>query len=208
MAHKLSGAIEQIRKRVTEDAVGLLIVDSLAPASGGTINEAEPALELYASLRTLPHVTTLIIAHNSKDLEKKKSVYGSVFFTNLARSVWEIKKSQEPGDTEMILSLTHRKANRKLELPIGLSFAFNEEENIITVSKTDLATTSLSGQLPVSFQIKDLLRSGPETVNNIAEILSVTTSTVRGTLNRMKQKGSVTPLKDNKWGLQAQERYQ
>lgn len=203
MAQKLSSSVDQIRKKVIEDSIGLLIIDSLAPASGGTINEAEPALELYAALRTLPNVTCLLIAHNSKDIEKKKSVYGSVFFTNLARSVWEVRKSQEAGDSEMVLSLTHRKANRKLELPIGLCFSFDEERNIITVTKTDLAATSLSGQLPISFQVRDALRRGSETVNDLAESMSVTTGVIRVTLNRLLKSGGVTKLGDGRWGLQA-----
>jgi len=203
MAHKLSGAIEQIKKRVVEDSIGLLVVDSLAPASGGNIAEAEPAIELYTALRTLPSVTTLIIAHNSKDLEKRKSVYGSVFFTNLARSVWEVKKSQEEGSTEMLISMSHRKANRKLELPIGLSFQFNEEENIISISKTNLAGTSLSNQLPNSVRIFELLREGPRAAQSMAEILDITVAVATTTLNRLKDKGNITHLPDKTWGLQA-----
>jgi len=203
-SQKVSVNIEQLRKRVVEDSIGLLVIDSLAPASGGYSNDpSEPATELYRALRTLPDVTTLIIAHNSKDQDRKKSVYGSIFFSNLARSVWEVKKSQEVGDDIMEVSLTHRKANRRLELPIGLSYSFDEAINTTTVKTIDLATTSLSDQLPLSFQIKDLLRSGSQTVADIAEILSVTTSTARGTLNRMLKKEIVVRLKDGEWGLQA-----
>ena len=204
MSQKVSSLIEQLRKKVLELGIRLLVIDSLAPASGGNINEAEPAIELYSSLRTLPDVTTLIIAHTSKDMEsKKKSVYGSVFFTNLARSVWEVRKSQEPGDTEMILSLTHRKANRKLELPIGLQYSFDDETNTINVSKVDLATTSLSNQLPLSFQIRGLLRSGPISTQDIAESLSATPNHVRAILSRLNKAGTATKNEGGLWCLQA-----
>lgn len=205
MTRKLSDMVEQLRKRILEDSIGLLIIDSLAPAAGISSNDpSEAAVELFRAIRSLPPITTLIIAHQSKDTDgKRKRVYGSVFYENLARSVWEVRKSQEVGDSEMVLSLSHTKFNRKQELPIGLKYSFDDEHNIITVKQTDLAITPLSGQLPVSFQIKDLLRSGPETVNDMAETLSVTTGVVRVTLNRMLKNESVTRLEDGRWGLQA-----
>lgn len=205
MAHKVSSAIEQIKKMVVENSIGFLIVDSLAPAAGLSNNDpSEAAIELFRAIRSLPPITSLIIAHTSKDTEgKRKRVYGSVFYENLARSVWEVKKSQDVGDDDMVLAMTHTKYNRKQELPIGLTYFFNEEQNIITVSKTDLSSTSLSGQLPNSMRILDLLRDGPDTSQNIAEILNITLPVAITTLNRLEKRGNITHLPDKRWGLRA-----
>jgi hypothetical protein len=41
--------------------------------------------------------------------EKKKSFYGNVYYTAEARSIWEIRKSQETGSKEMDVALFNRK---------------------------------------------------------------------------------------------------
>jgi len=206
MSTRLVSSIEQIKKRVLELNIKLLVIDSLAPAAGISNNDpSEAAVELFRAIRTLPSVTTLIIAHTSKDTEsKRKRVYGSVFYENLARSIWEVKKSQEPDDNQMIVSLKQTKANRRTELPIGLQYTFDDDTNTIDVSKIDLATTSLANQLPLSFQIRDLLRDGPIGTIEIAEILSATQNTVRAIMSRLKKQGTATKNKDGLWCLQAQ----
>lgn len=204
MVEPVADGIIRLKKQVLEEKISFLIVDSLAPASGGNINEAEPAVRLYTALRSIPDITTLIIAHNSKDaLTSKKSVYGSVFFTNLARSVWECRKSQEPGDTEMLLSLKHTKSNRRLHQPLGFKFNFNDETNTTTIVRGELRDTDLSGTLPLSFQIKDLLRSGLLTVKQMAELLEKNEGSIKTTVNRMKAKGQVVKVGDS-WGLSTQ----
>lgn len=199
MAQPVADSIEQLRKRVSKDKVSFLIVDSLAPASGGNINEAEPAIKLYSALRTLPDVTTLIIAHNSKDmLTSKKSVYGSVFFTNLSRSVWECKKSQEQGDPEMLISLTHRKSNRKLHSALGFRFTFDDAINTIKVEKADLLDTELAKVLPLRIRIADLLKHRKLEVKELAEELGEKEASVRARLHDNKK---IFKHFDDGWGL-------
>jgi len=203
MAQPVADDIEQLRKKVSNEQVSFLIIDSLAPASGGNINEAEPAVKLYSVLRTLPDVTTLIIAHNSKDtLTNKKSVYGSVFFTNLARSVWEIKKTQEQGDPEMLISLTHRKSNRKLHSALGFRFTFDDATNTIRVEKADLLDTELAKALPLKIRIADLLKHGKLEVKELAEELGEKEASVRARLHDNKK---MFEHFDDGWGLLVNE---
>jgi len=199
MTAPLVDAIEQLRQIIAEEGIGLLIIDSLGPAARGNLNDPEPAIKYHAALRQLG-ITSLTLAHNSKDpFTKRRTIFGSVFFTNLARSVWECKAEQEPGEDEAIISLKHHKANlSRLQPALGYKFTFTD--NSISIAKTDLRDTGLSGELPLSVRIKDLLRRGAMTVKGIAEGLDANEGSVKTTLNRLAKKGITTKTGD-RWGL-------
>jgi len=200
MTASIADSIEGLKKIITEKKIGLIIVDSLGPAARGNLNDAEPAIQYHAALRQL-NVTSLTLAHTSKDLlTKRRTIFGSVFFTNLARSVWECKSEQETGEDEAIISLKHTKANlSKLHTPLGFHFTFTN--NAITIVKSDLRETGLSGELPLAWQIKNLLRSGSLTKSEIAETLDKGEDVIRITLKRMEKRGDVVMLLDKSWGL-------
>lgn len=201
MTAPLADSVDQLRRIKDDRDISLLIVDSLGPAARGNLNDPEPAIRYHAALRQLG-VTSLTLAHTSKDqLTKKRTIFGSVFFTNLTRSVWECKAEQETGEDEAIISLKHTKANlSRLHPPLGYKFTFTDKS--ITVVKTDLGDTGLSGELPLSWRIKNLLvRTGPLTVNGIAEQLDSKEDTIGRTLRRMRSKNQVVTLEDNTWGL-------
>ena len=202
MTATISDSAEQLRNIISDKKTKLVIVDSLGPAARGNLNDPEPAIKYHAALRQLG-ITSLTLAHTAKDsLTKKRSIFGSVFFTNLARSVWECKAEQETGEDEAIISLKHNKANlSKLHSPLGYHFAFTE--NSIKITKTDLALTSLSGELPLSWQIKNVLKRGPFSVKEIAEELEKEEDTIGRSLRRMKTKKQVVKLENNSWGLSA-----
>jgi hypothetical protein len=200
MTLPLADDVPQIQSLIDENKIGLLIIDSLGPAARGNLNDTEPAIRYHAALRQLK-ITSLSLAHNAKDpMTKRRTIFGSIFFTNLARSVWECRNEQEMGEDEMIISLTHRKANlSKLHLPLG--FKFNFGNNTIKVSQADLKDTGLSGELPLPWQIKNLLRQGAMSNKEIAASLDRGEETVRKTLKRMEKKEQVILLPDKLWGL-------
>jgi hypothetical protein len=200
MTAPLADSVEQLKHIIGDNDINLLIVDSLGSAARGNLNDPEPAIRYHAALRQLG-VTSLALAHTSKDqLTKKRTIFGSVFFTNLARSVWECKAEQETGEDEAVISLKHTKANlSRLHPPLGYRFSFTD--NTIAVAKTDLRDTGLSGELPLSWQIKNLLRQGPLTVKEIAEVLESGADTIGRTLRRMRAKNQVLKLEGDTWGL-------
>ena len=209
MIGTLADSVEEMRQIITNKDIKLLIVDSLGPAARGNLNDPEPAIKYHAALRQLG-TTSLTLAHTSKDqLTKKRTIFGSVFFTNLARSVWECKAEQEIGEDEAIISLKHTKANlSRLHPPLGYKFTFTN--NTINITKAELRNTGLSGELPLPWQIKNLLRVEPLTHREIAEALTKDLDTIKTTLTRMaKSKGGKPPevvkLPDHRWGLQAYE---
>jgi len=201
MTGALSDSVDQLRRIKDDKDIKLLIVDSLGPAARGNLNDPEPAIKYHTALRQLG-VTSLTLAHTSKDqLTKKRTIFGSVFFTNLARSVWECKAEQETGEDEAIISLKHTKANlSRLHPPLGFRFTFTDKT--ITIVKADLRDTGLSGELPLSLRIKDLLRGGAMTVKAIAEVLESNEASTRTIINRMAKKEILVKVGES-WGLQA-----
>jgi len=204
MTASLSESVEQLRKVIYEKQIGFTIVDSLGPAARGNLNDPEPAIKYHAALRELG-VTSLTLAHTAKDsFITKRTIFGSVFFTNLARSVWFCKAEQEAGEDEAIISLKHTKANlSRLHPPLG--YKFNFSNNSITIAKTDLRDTTLSGELPLPWQIKNLLREGSFTMREIAEVLGKPEDTIKTTLSRMAGKQELVKLPEHYWGLKAHE---
>jgi len=200
MTNTLADSMDSLQQIKKDKDIKLLIVDSLGPAARGNLNDPEPAIKYHEALRKLG-ITSLTLAHNSKDqLTKKRSIFGSIFFTNLARSVWECRSEQETGEDEAIISLKHTKANlSQLHSPLGYKFTFTNDS--ITIAKTDLKDTGLSGELPLSWQIKNLLRTGSFGINEIAEQLNSKADTIGRTLRRMRSKEQVRKLEDDTWGL-------
>lgn len=200
MTGTLSDSIEQLQRIIHDKNISLIIVDSLGPAARGNLNDPEPAIKYHATLRQLG-ITSLTLAHCSKDqFSKKRTIFGSVFFTNLARSVWSCKAEQETGEVEAVISLKHTKANlSRLHPPLGFRFTFTD--NTINIAKSDLRDTGLSGELPLSLRIKDLLQGGAMTVRGIAEQLNSGEDTTGRTLRRMRAKNQVVKLEDDTWGL-------
>jgi hypothetical protein len=119
--------LHHVQSKINEVSADVVIIDSLAVATGGNLNDSEPALNFYNALRQLP-VTPIIIAHTAKDKENKhRTVYGNAFYENLARSIWEVSKFQQLGSSELTLSLYQRKSPpfSGNQMPKGLKFKFD-----------------------------------------------------------------------------------
>ncbi len=200
LASPLADNIELLQDRIAQYKIGFLIIDSLGLAAGGNLNEAEPAIRYHTALRKLG-LPSLTVAHTSKDFAlKRRTVFGSVYFTNLARSVWEVKADPEPDVNELAISLRQTDANYSAKHEaIGLRFSFKNDA--IKITRADLKDTGLSGELPLSIQIKALLRHDPLTVKDIAEALEKSEGTIKVTLIRMAKKGSIVKLPEHQWGL-------
>ena len=201
MTVPLADAVATVRDEMVSNRIEMVIVDSLGPAAGGNLNDPEPAIRYHEALRLLGG-TSLTLAHNSKDPNTdSKSVFGSVFFSNLARSIWQCKAEKEPLENRATVSLKQIKASlSQLHATMGLCYDFDEDTNRITVTKTDLSDTSLAGDLPLSIRIRNLLRTGPMANKDIADALGARQESVKTTLNRLKSKGITVKIGDT-WGL-------
>jgi hypothetical protein len=201
----LADIIDQLEKAKYELGIGLLIVDSLAQAAGGNINEAETAIRFHSALRRLG-ISSLILAQTSKDpLNRNRSVYGSTHFEYYASSVWEAKKTQEEGSPELITSLSHRRYNlSEKHSPLGFKFTFikepsQKEPHAIRASRTDLITTELATELDIKDRAYNLLlRHGRMESSDIAEAIGESKASVETKLYQYKEKLFVKIGKE--WG--------
>jgi hypothetical protein len=104
-----------IRTEISRYQVGLVVLDSLTPGSGAEPDGVAAAVRTLTALRSFGGVTRLALAHVSKASAEQRTgatkPFGSVFVWNLARSVWEIRGSQDEDGDELRMGLFHRKAN-------------------------------------------------------------------------------------------------
>lgn len=208
----LQDDLPTIQKIVSENGICLVIIDSQMPAAGSSNDPAESATAFYNSLRSL-ECTTLTIdhvpKHNNINLDSF-SPYGSVVKYNRARSVFELKKSQEPGEDSLELALKHTKHNEgKLLPPIGIKVSFNKDTNEELESITfepckvennpDLAKTLTIKQLLIG-ALKEM---GKATIKELAEAIERPESSVRAEITRSKGTFVKVDSSDNRdlWGL-------
>ena len=202
-SHAFADDLEQIQEAILEVGAQFVIIDSLAGACGGDLTASEPATRFYNALRQLK-TTSLIIAHNPKG-EGKKSIYGSAIFEHRARSVWECRGSQEPGEDELKVGVFHRKANMSRLYPsMGFKIRFHDDSTEVT--RQDIKdVAALREGMAASARIYDLLREGPATTKEVSEELGLTQDYARVALNRMLTKKQVVKLTSNKWWLRIEE---
>jgi AAA domain len=193
----LADDLPALQRLVAESGIKFLVIDSLAAACGAELERAETAIRFFTALRSL-RVATLILAHVAKNAEEK-SIYGSVFFSNFARSAWEMKKAQEAGEPITRIGLYHRKSNLgALEKPLGFKLHFGET---VQLEPTDLLEEpGLVDGLPVKDRLQAVLKVGALTAKELAEETGIPLASVKARLSEGQGLWS-TKTGGEKWGL-------
>ncbi len=206
---RLVDDVEAISEIIQRDQIGLLVVDSLLPAAGvgDGRDPAGPAASLFEGLRQLD-TTALVIAHRGKDRER--GIYGSIFYRNLASSVWAALSNSEPGGSTISLGLIHDKANLSGKLPgIGVEFHFDDSDDgrgPITAYHTDVAAIpDAADLLPAWQRIVAAVSMEALRPKDIAEATGINSSTVRTCLQRLVAEGRIRKLPDGRYGRPAKE---
>ena len=197
MAESLSGY-------VTDNGIGLIVVDSAGMAAGGGRDNGpaeDSAIRMFGALRHLG-ATVLLIDHvTGEDVKSGKAVekpYGSIYKVNLARSVYELKGTPVEGQ-DAHMALFHRKVNGgALVAPMGIRVSHGDDA--VTFAVEAIQDAGLVTGLSVATRIRRLLAAGSMAVADIADSLDLGEGTVRVTLNRGAQSGSFTKLPDGTWG--------
>ena len=199
----LASDLHEIKRHIGSLGTDVVIIDSLGLACGGELNETQAPLGFYAALRELK-VTSLILAHNSKDREsKKRSIYGNQFFTAGARNVWEIRKQQDYGSNEMELAMFHIKPPPFSGLHKALGFKVIFGEDTMQIQQGDSKTVAeFIEQMGTKQRILELLKEGAMTTDEIKERLEITRSNADQTVKRLKDRNMVVKV-GNQWGLRA-----
>ncbi|MGC4097194.1 MAG: AAA family ATPase [Nitrospira sp.] len=195
--------LPSIQRRVAEHGVKFVVVDSVAPACGGELERPESAIQLFSALRKL-RVSSLLIAHTQKNSEEK-TPFGTVFFTNYPRSVWEIQKVQDVNESQIKVALHQRKNNLgPLHAPVGLQVFFgNDETRMESLSLLD--EPQLSSGLSLAARLKHTLKGGAKTIEALSEDLGTDRAQIRARLNEGNGKWS-QKVGDDRWGLVSHEK--
>ena len=128
----VASEIAELQKIVADNDIGLVVVDSAGPACGGEPEAAAMAIAYFTALRSLK-VASLTIAHRSKGVGSS-GPFGSVYWVNYPRNIYELKKSQTVGDNLIHVALLHEKSNEgRLQPSVSYQFAFSEH-NVLTVT--------------------------------------------------------------------------
>lgn len=193
--------LESIQKMVSDLKAEVVIIDSLARATGGELSkDTENVNRFFTALDKL-NVTSLIIAQTSKDTDsKKKTIYGNVLFTYYARSIFELCKSQDVGEDEINVALFHRWSNlTRLQRPMGFRFSFNGAQTY--VEQQDVSVTEFKTKVSGRQILLESLKSGGKNAKELAEEMSWQEASVRVLLSKLKKAGKVISLGEKKWGL-------
>ena len=204
-AGRLVDDVEWLAETVESKGIDLVVVDSAVPACGGNPNEPESVQALFYGLRQL-EVTSLIVAHVSKNTADGPvtTPYGSVFWSNLSRNVWQAQKEQELGEDSMVVSLWHRKTNvGPLLKPVSLKMAFSPSFSVERVATVERPV--LTSKPPLAEQMAKKLEDGAMSSSAMAEAIGANHDSVRRTLTRRDDR--FVRVGEGKWGLLVAREY-
>ena len=158
-------------------------------------------LRTLAAIRTFG-VATVVTAHVSKEMAERRAgaplrPYGSVFVWNLARSCWEIQRSRDHREHELLLELYHRKINEgPRHAPFGLRLSFDPAGDLPTAVTVEAHQISVDEGLiteaSVSQRILLVMHAGnPMESGEIAHAAECSKETAERTLRRLREQGKV-----------------
>ena len=129
MTQSIPGDSERLLELVDQSDIKLVIVDSAAPGAGGKPEEASTAIAFFEALRAM-RVTTLTIGHVSKNVADDQATstpFGSIFWRNEPRNIWEIQQGETYTKEVKEFGLYQTKYNSGAGAdPIGLRFIFDD----------------------------------------------------------------------------------
>ena len=189
----LRDEVEYIRSEILKNDIDVVLIDSAGPACGGEPENAEKTLQFFQAIRMLSDydrpVTTVTLAHVAKGGGGKAGPFGSVYWTNLPRNTFELKKAQKRGDNFIDLALHHRKTNIGiLRDPLGFRMTWSDGIYVEALSVQEHA--ALSVDLPYGDRVELALQNSAEgmTLDELAEYLDVANSkSLSASLSRDKR---------------------
>ncbi len=192
--------IEEVKSWADKRELQLLILDSLAPASGGEIKEASTAIGYYQALKFLGR-TSASIGHPPKSELVIPSISGAGQFEDLARNIWEVEAEQEEDSSELYQALRHRKNYKTGYLP-SRGFKYDFADEIIIIKNDDPnqvvkhATRGSDRQ-----RLLALIKDNPLSAQDIAKSLGLKKDYIQVLLSRSQNRDEVEKRGNEKWGI-------
>jgi hypothetical protein len=200
LGHTAKDAFAAALEACKEHNVGLMVVDSLGPALQGDAEAARDVIGFFQkSIEPFraEGVAVLIIDHQSRlqagQSYQSKGAFGSVFKTNLARSVIQAQAT-ERGEGTLTVRLRQKKANfGPLAEPFGVKLSFSEEAVGLEAVELDASELAEEATLNSTDRVKLALEGGPAYPWEIAEHTGLAVKTVKNALTGLRKQGTVEP---------------
>jgi hypothetical protein len=200
MGTPLPDLVHRLKKVIKEHDIGFIIVDSAVSACGGEPEKADVVARYFNALSGLG-VTSLTIAHETKS-ENHAYPFGSVYWYNFPRSIWNVRSVREDDDeitqnsTNVVeTGLFHRKANNgpiNEMIPLRVTF-HNKGEQLekVVIARGDDGVWE--DEKSISSRIKKLLKDGGKTRSELVDALpDVASKMLEKELSRLKTKGTIS----------------
>jgi hypothetical protein len=200
LGHTAKDAFASAREACKEHGVGLMVVDSLGPALQGDAEAARDVIgffQKYVEPFRAEGVAILIIDHQSRlqagQSYQSKGAFGSVFKTNLARSVIQAQAT-ERGEGTLTVRLRQKKHNfGPLAEPFGVKLSFSEEAVSLEAVELDASELAEEATLNATDRVMLALESGPAYPWEIAENTGLAIKTVKNALTGLRKQEIVEP---------------
>jgi hypothetical protein len=200
LGHPAREAFTAALEACKEHGVGLMVVDSLGPALQGDAEAARDVIGFFQkSIEPfrVEGVAILIIDHQSRlqagQSYQSKGAFGSVFKTNLARSVIQAQAT-ERGEGTLTVRLRQKKHNfGPLAEPFGVNLSFTEEAVSLEAVELDASELAEEATLNATERVKLALENGPAYPWEIAESTGLAVKTVKNVLTGLRKQGVVEP---------------
>lgn len=198
IGHTAQTAFEAATEVCKERGVKLLVLDSHGVAMQGDAEAARDTIGFFVEriepLRALG-VAVLIIDHQSKMQAgqscQSKGAFGSVFKSNLARSVIQAEAT-ERGEGTLTVRLRQKKHNfGPLAEPFGVKLSFSEEAVGLAPVELQAAELAEETTLNAADRVKLALENGPSYPWEIAETTGLAIKTVKNALTELRKQSMV-----------------
>ncbi len=186
----LSIEADRIHRYCDQHHIAFVGGDSVAFACDGKLADDDTAVRFHrVCANDLP--PSLWAAHVPKstvgpDAKQTVGPFGSVFFSNLCRMTWQVKKQVGASDDLVTVALLPEKQNSGARVGhVGLEFDFTPDR--ISVRNVNVATVDgLADKLPLSLRIEHALAAhrGPMTLVALADELGAKVDSIDKAVRR------------------------
>src|SRR5687768_3667345 len=200
LGHPAREAFTAALEACKEHGVGVMVVDSLGPALQGDAEAARDVIGFFQKSVEpfrVEGIAILIIDHQSRLQQgqsyQSKGAFGSVFKTNLARSVIQAQAT-ERGEGTLTVRLRQKKHNfGPLAEPFGVKLSFTEQAVSLEAVELDASELAEEATLNATDRVKLALENGPAYPWEIAEHTGLAIKTVKNVLTGLRKQEVVEP---------------
>jgi hypothetical protein len=184
----LHDLVPTLKEIIIENNIDFLLLDSAALACGGEPEKADSATRYFNAIQKLG-ITSLTIAHETKT-ENHDHVFGSIFWRNSARNIWNGQTETDASDNRRIsFELYHRKCNHAAKRnPVSLEIFHGD--GFVNIAKANYEVRS-ENMKPTERIIISLKEKPKFLADLFTEMDDVKKDTIRTAIKRLKAKGTV-----------------